>query len=106
MSGLLLGVRGRPVRRAGAGVVGRQVTEVPQARAEVTEHQMAGRRCGCGTVTWADAPDGVTAPVQYGPRAAAIAAYLWHGQFLSRDRPARRWRTCSAAPPPRARWPR
>jgi hypothetical protein len=28
----------------------------------------------------------VSAPVQYGPRAAAVAAYLWHGQFLSRDR--------------------
>ena len=37
-------------------------------------------------MTWADAPAGVTAPVQYGPRAAAIAAYLWHGQFLSRAR--------------------
>jgi transposase len=71
---------------AETGVLRRQVTEVPEARAEVTEHQMAGRRCGCGTVTWADAPDGVTAPVQYGPRAAAIAAYLWHGQLLSRNR--------------------
>ena len=30
----------------------------------------------------------VNAPVQYGPRAAAMAAYLWHGQFLSRDRAA------------------
>jgi transposase len=29
---------------------------------------------------------GVTAPVQYGPRMAALGAYLWHGQFLSRDR--------------------
>ena len=28
----------------------------------------------------------MTAPVQYGPRAAAVGAYLWHGQFLSRDR--------------------
>jgi transposase len=69
-----------------AGVIRRQVTEVPEARAVVTEHQMTGLRCGCGTVTWADAPAGVTAPVQYGPRAAAIAAYLWHGQFLSRAR--------------------
>jgi len=69
-----------------AGVVRRQVTEVPGARAVVTEHQMTGRRCGCGTVTWAGAPAGITAPVQYGPRAAAIAAYLWHGQFLSRAR--------------------
>jgi transposase len=68
------------------GVIRRQVTEVPAARAEVTEHRMTGRRCGCGTVTWADAPGGVTAPVQYGPRAAAVAAYLWHGQFLSRNR--------------------
>ena len=71
---------------AEAGVIRRQVTEAPEARAVVTEHQMTGRRCGCGTVTWADAPAGVTAPVQYGPRAAAIAAYLWHGQFLSRAR--------------------
>jgi len=28
----------------------------------------------------------VTAPVQYGPRAAAIGVYLWHGQFMSRNR--------------------
>jgi transposase len=69
-----------------AGVIRRQVTEIPPVQAEVTEHQMIGRRCGCGTVTWGEAPDGVTAPVQYGPRAAALGAYLWHGQFLSRDR--------------------
>jgi transposase len=81
-SGCAAGLGGAPEE----GVVRRQVTEIPGVRAEVTEHQMAGRRCGCGTVTWADAPDGVAAPVQYGPRAAAVAAYLWHGQFLSRDR--------------------
>ena len=38
------------------------------------------------TVTWGEAPSGVTAPVRYGPRAAAVAAYRWHGQFLSRAR--------------------
>jgi transposase len=81
-SGCAAGLEGAPE----AGVIRRQVTELPEARAEVTEHRMTGRRCGCGTVTWADAPDGVTAPVQYGPRAAAVAAYLWHGQFLSRNR--------------------
>jgi transposase len=37
---------------AEAGVIKRQVTEIPQTRAMVTEHQIAGRRCGCGTVTW------------------------------------------------------
>ena len=67
-------------------MIRRQVTEIPPVRAEVTEHQIIGRRCGCGAVTWGKAPDRVTAPVQYGPRAAALCTYLWHGQFLSRDR--------------------
>jgi transposase len=81
-AGCAAGLAGAPE----AGVIRRQVTEIPPVRAEVTEHRMVGRRCGCGTVTWGDAPDGVSAPVQYGPRAAALGVYLWHGQFLSRDR--------------------
>ncbi|MGH3201488.1 MAG: IS66 family transposase [Streptosporangiaceae bacterium] len=68
------------------GMERRQVTEIPPVKAQVTEHQMIERRCGCGTRTRADAPAGVNAPVQYGPRASALATYLWHGQFLSRDR--------------------
>ena len=28
----------------------------------------------------------MTAPVQYGPRIMGTGIYLWHGQFLSRDR--------------------
>jgi len=65
----------------------RQVTEIPPVRAEVTEHQIVELECGgCGARTRGRAPGGVTAPVQYGPRAAALGAYLWHGQFLSRDR--------------------
>ncbi len=71
-----------------AGTVRRQVTDVPPVRPVVTEHQMIARRCGCGTVTAAPAPPGVRAPVQYGPRLTAIGAYLWHGQFLSRNRTA------------------
>jgi transposase len=69
------------------GLERRQVTEIPPVTAEVTEHQMIERECpGCGARTKGRAPGGVNAPVQYGPRVAAIAAYLWHGQFLSRDR--------------------
>ena len=65
----------------------RQVTEIPPVRAEVTEHQLVERECGgCGARTRGRAPAGVTAPVQYGPRAVALGTYLWHGQFLSRDR--------------------
>ncbi len=69
------------------GMERRQVTEIPPVKAEVTEHQMIERECGgCGARTRAAAPQGVNAPVQYGPRASALATYLWHGQFLSRDR--------------------
>jgi transposase len=75
---------------AGAGIERRQVTEIPPVRAEVTGHQLIELECGGrGTRTKAAAPSGVTAPVQYGPRLAAIGVYLWHGQFLSRDRACR-----------------
>jgi transposase len=82
-------------RNCGTGLAGtrqtgaerRQVTEIPPVKAEVTEHQMIEMECPCcGEHTKADAPDGVTVPVQYGPRAAALGTYLWHGQFLSKDR--------------------
>lgn len=72
-----------------AGVERRQVIDVPPVRPEITEHQIIARRCGCGTVTRGQAPEGVTAPVQYGPRISGIGAYLWHGQFLSKDRTCR-----------------
>jgi len=69
----------------------RQVTDLPEdIRALVTEHRIISRRCSCGAVTSGAAPAGVSAPVQYGPRITAVAAYLWHGQFLSRSR------TCGA----------
>ena len=75
---------------AETGMERRQVTEIPPVRAEVTEHQLIELECGgCGTRTKAAAPSGVTAPVQYGPRFAAMGVYLWHGQFLSRDRACR-----------------
>jgi transposase len=73
------------------GVIRRQVTEIPEARAEVTEHQVIGRRCGCGSVTWADAPDGVTAPAQYeaarggGRRLPVARAVPVPGPGLRRD---------------------
>jgi transposase len=74
-----------------AGMERRQVTDLPPGiRALVTEHRLIARRCSCGTVTAAPAPAGVAAPVQYGPRIAAACTYLWHGQFLSRNR------TCQA----------
>jgi transposase len=72
-----------------AGVERRQVFDIPPIQVAVTEHRLVKRRCGCGTVTTADAPRGVDAPVQYGPNAAAIVVYLYAGQFLSKDRTAK-----------------
>jgi transposase len=67
----------------------RQIIDIPPVRAKTTEHQMLTLKCGCGCETKAAAPDGVTAPVQYGPRLMGTGIYLWHGQFLSRDRACR-----------------
>jgi transposase len=71
-----------------AAVERRQVFDLPPMAVRVTEHQLVARRCGCGATTGATAPDGVTAPVQYGPRITAIILYLYVGQFLSKKRTA------------------
>jgi transposase len=78
------GLAGRPV----TAVERRQVFDLQPVRAEVTEHQLIERECGCGHRTKAAAPDGAEGPVQYGPRIAAIIVYLYAGQFLSKDRTA------------------
>jgi transposase len=70
------------------GVEARQVFDTPQITVAVHEHRLVKRRCGCGTVTCADAPPGVEAPVQYGPNVTAIVIYLYVGQFLSKARTA------------------
>jgi transposase len=69
-----------------AGTERRQVIDIPPVKAAVTEHQLLTVRCRCGCETRAAAPDGAAAPVQYGPRLMGTGLYLWHGQFLSRDR--------------------
>jgi transposase len=71
-----------------ARVVRRQVFDIPQITVRVVEHRLVSRHCGCGTVTQAAGPAGVSAPVQYGPHAAAIAVYLCLGQHLPVERTA------------------
>jgi transposase len=81
------GCCGKSLKGAPAtGTERRQVIDIPAVRARTTEHQMLTLLCGCGCETKAQAPDGVAAPVQYGPRLMGTGIYLWHGQFLSRDR--------------------
>ena len=78
------GLAGRPV----TGVERRQVFDLPDVAVTVTEHQLIERVCRCGQRTKGMATSGAEAPVQYGPRIAAIIIYLYAGQFLSKDRTA------------------
>ena len=66
----------------------RQVFDVPEPRPlEVTEHRAHRCLCGaCATVTGAVFPDGVTTPVQYGPRITAWVSYLLYAQFVPEKR--------------------
>lgn len=66
----------------------RQVVDIPEVSASVTEHQIHSRRCACGQVTDAPAPAGVTAPVQYGPNLRALATYLVVYQHVPVERAA------------------
>src|SRR3954467_4578116 len=74
---------GRP-----AGVIRRQVFDIPTITVRVVEHRLVSRRCACGVLTCAAGPVGVSAPVSYGPHAAAIAVYLCLGQHLPVERTA------------------
>lgn len=68
--------------------VSRQVFDLPEPRPlEVTEHRSHAWRCArCGVVTRGSFPEGVTGPVQYGPRLSAVAVWLRHAQFLPERR--------------------
>jgi transposase len=57
-----------------AGVIVRQVRDVPLVRVRVVEHRLHKRVCGA--VTAAPAPAGVDAPVCYEPNLRAVAVYL------------------------------
>jgi transposase len=84
------GCCGKSLKRAAVTAVERrQVIDIPPVKAVTTEHRLLTLLCGCGHETKAAAPDGVSAPVQYGPRIMGTGIYLWHGQFLSRDRACR-----------------
>lgn len=65
----------------------RQVIDLPPKRLHVMEHQGESKWCPtCHQVSHASFPQGVTAPVQYGPAFAATAVYLLTQQFLPTER--------------------
>lgn len=71
-----------------SGHAARQVIELPPPPPPVvTEHRAHACQCpACGSTTRAAFPEGVNAPVQYGPRLAAIVVYLRNSQHLPEKR--------------------
>ena len=70
------------------GVEQRQEFDIPPIVVRVREHQLIEWRCSWGRVSCGQAPEGIDAPVQYGPRITAIIVYLYVGQFVSKKRTA------------------
>ena len=73
---------------APAGVVVRQVRDVPLAEVRVVEHRLHRRACRCGKVSTAAAPAGVHGPAVYGPNLRAVAVYLVVYQHVPVERAA------------------
>jgi transposase len=73
---------------ASTGHAARQVFDIPEPQPlVVTEHRAHQCHCAaCGTQTRAAFPEGVNAPVQYGPRITGIVLYLLHFQLLPEQR--------------------
>ncbi len=66
-----------------------QVFDIPSAALTVTEYQMMRRECGCGQVTTAPAPPGVTGgPVCYGPNVVDAATLLASTDVIGIERAA------------------
>ena len=65
----------------------RQVFELPAIRIEITEHRAESTYCQrCGAAATAAFPEGVAAPVQYGPAVRAAALYLGGYQMIPYQR--------------------
>jgi transposase len=68
-------------------ILKRQVFELPVPKLIVTEHQVAVKECpNCHHQVQGSFPVTVKAPVQYGARIKAVAAYLHHQHLIPEDR--------------------
>ena len=68
---------------AACGRERRQVLDVPSPRLLVREYRAEQKQCPhCQHITIAAFPDGVQAPIQYGPHVGATAVYLVEQQLL------------------------
>jgi transposase len=66
----------------------RQVFDLPSMHYEVTEHRVLEACCACGKRHRGEFPEGVNAPVQYGPGLKAAAVHLTQHHMLPVQRTA------------------
>jgi transposase len=66
----------------------RQVIEL-EIRRQVVEYRIVTGTCACGHTHRSEFPEGVAAPVQYGPSVSALAVYLTQDQLLPYQRTAK-----------------
>src|ERR671915_1692484 len=66
----------------------RQVFDLPPMHYEVTEHRVLEARCACGKWHRGEFPEGVKAPVQYGPRLKGAVLHLTQHHMLPAQRTA------------------
>jgi len=65
----------------------RQVFEIPEPKLDVIEYRSEIKICPqCGQTTKASFPDGVNAPVQYGPRFRGMLVYMQNQHFIPAER--------------------
>jgi transposase len=72
----------------------RQVFDLPEVRAVVTEHRAETWRCGCGTQTTATFPPEAIGPTCYGPGVRALLTYLVVAQHLPIERATQVFEEC------------
>lgn len=72
----------------------RQVFDLPEVRAVVTEHRAETRRCACGVATAASFPQEAIGPTCYGPGVRALLTYLVVAQHLPIERATEVFEEC------------
>ena len=60
----------------------RQVIDIPPIQPVITEHRVYKKTCTCGHITISSFPDGVQAPVSYGPMIESLAGYFHSRQYI------------------------
>lgn len=66
----------------------RQVIDIPPIKPVITEHDVYRIRCRCGHENTALFPQGIVAPVSYGPGVQSLVAYLSVRQYIPVERTA------------------